>query len=287
MEVKKVSIIVTTFFEKTKPYLDLCIKSVENLDYPKDRLEIILVGKKSYQPTYENVKTVAPDKDEFGNSEGINFGVSHASKDSGFYFIINDDCILTKNSLKNMVECVGDSDSILNPISPCDNGSAYQLRFHVNKGDKVYQLNDSFYRLGDLSEFTNELVNAESLYPSGAIRQAILCMFATLIPKKVWDKIGPWDENFKTGQDDIDYSFRAQANKVGLFVCLNALVWHFGGVSTSEGISMEKRKENVRYFKKKWGTLPPYVTEDFLDSTEPQALPTISLVNRSLVSDNN
>lgn len=264
MNNKKVSIIVTTYLEKTKPYLDLCIESIRNLNYPKENLEVILVGKESYQPTYEGVRTIFT-KDDRHTAEGINAGLKVISPESEYILYINDDVILTKNCLSRMIEAVGDEGIMANAISPCDNYLTYTLimGFHDKNGDYV-ALSDRFYEYEHLKDHFQEMMNAESIYPMGTMLQAYLCMYATLIPRKVFDKVGLFDENFKTGQCDLDYCIRAQREGFKTITVLNALIWHFGGRTSSHTLNTKIRRDNILYFKEKWGFLPPGITEEML-----------------------
>lgn len=268
MSLPKVSIIFTTYHEKTKPYLDLAIQSAYNLSYPKDKLEIILVARNGYAPLYEGVKTVCPKDDEFFNAEGMNFGILNAAADSEFYFMNNDDVILTKSCLKELLETVGDKMLVANPLSPCDNYRQYCLGMAYEKnGEKRFMVNQ-FYRLEQVKDDTTEMMNAASIYPAGAIFTGHLCMFSTLIPKKVWQTVGIFDEMFKTGPDDIDYSIRCQQKGIPLLYATSSLVWHFGGVTADNTISVERRKDNLRYFKSKWGYFPPGMPDNILETLD-------------------
>ncbi len=269
---KKVSIIVTTYRSASFNYLSLCMESIRRLDYPKDKLDVIICCHKqqfhSYAKDYfKDFKVVSPILSEYGNSEGLNFGISHAAKDSEYYFILNDDVILTKDCLTNLVNKSSDQ-SIMMPISPCDNYRQYSLcmGFEHQGGFKI--LEKQFYRLPELKDFTEEMMGAKSLYPAGLLVMPMLCMFATLIPKAVWQKLGPLDENFKTGPDDIDYSIRANQAGIKLLVALDSLVWHFGGVTADDSVSVKRRKENLIYFKQKWGYFPPGMPDNILETLD-------------------
>lgn len=245
---KKVSIICTTWLEDTKPYLDACMDSILNLNYPQHLLDVILVGRKSYKPEYPGVETVAPDSDSFGNSEGMNFGASFAEADTDFYLFINDDVILTADSLLNMVRSAADNEVILGPISNCDQSGKYVLAF---PGFNQRQLR---FEPKELKEVSKALMNAQSLYPPGVIVQSHLFFYCTLIPKSVWNKVGKFDEQFKTGPDDIDYSIRAEKLRIPLGICLDSLVWHFSGVTADKTLTPEMREKNQKAFEDKHGS---------------------------------
>lgn len=249
---KKVTIIVTTWLYENKPYLDACIDSILNLDYPQELIDVILVGRKGYQPSYFGVQTVVKDSDDFGNSEGMNFGASFAEKDTDFLLFLNDDTILTKSSLKNMVNIAQDADIILGPISPCDNRLKYQLGFGFKDEDGQFvSVEANQYRIEQ--RYVKPMMEAESFYPPGIIFQSHLYFYAVLIPKRVWDLVGTFEEKFKTGPDDIDYSRRAQEKGIPIGICLNALIWHFGGTTANRTLTPEIREANARAWKEKWG----------------------------------
>jgi len=41
------------------------------------------------------------------------------------------------------------------------------------------------------------MINAESIYTTGLIFVEQLCLYATLIPKKIWGKVGKLDQNLQ------------------------------------------------------------------------------------------
>lgn len=271
MIVPKVSIIVPTWLEKNKKFLDLAIESIKNLNYPKEALEVIIVGKKSYQPQYEGVTTVAPDSDYFYAPEGLNFGFRAASKDSEYFFMMNDDVMLTKDSIFRMIQSEKTKfeetghHSVFNALSPCDNYRLYDVLVGYRSEGKPVFMTKQLYQYEEMAPIKDTLINAQSFYPFGRINMPFLCMFATLIPRSAWELVGEFDENFKTGQDDIDWCFRAQNKGIALVVALDAVIWHFGGITSSETIKNDMRVTNVEYFVKKWGQFPPFVNQQTLD----------------------
>jgi len=118
----KVSIIITHYKENNKRYLDLCVKSVMNLNYPKDKLEIIITSPKWNRPEYPGIINVSPDHDcHF--AENLNFGISCANSESEYYLHLSDDTMVTKNSLLNMITTcyVLNNQVMVNATSNCDN----------------------------------------------------------------------------------------------------------------------------------------------------------------------
>lgn len=257
MNLPRVSVVVTAYLAESRPYLENCIASIRNLDYPQELLDVILVTPTWFKPEFENVRTVHPCYGAYHNPPAINYGASLASKDSKHLLLLNDDIILTRDSLKNMVITAGDADVILSAISNCDQGDMYQLMF-------PHGLEKRQYRLDEISHLVPEMMNASSPYPWGLIFPRMLYLYANLIPVKVWnsvtggttpDAIG-FDTNFETGADDVDYCLRAQKHGVKLAICLNSIIWHMSGASADKTLGpldSDKRVATQKYFEKKWG----------------------------------
>jgi GT2 family glycosyltransferase len=247
---KRVAIIITTWLEETKPQLDACIESIINLDYPQHLLDVILVGRKSYQPEYPGVETIYPDSDDFGNSEGMNWGARyalHQEEHPDFLMFLNDDVVLTKNSLANMVSTADNNSLILGPISNCDQGIKYFL--HLPQVPNQIRMPADEY-----SEWSKMAMNYLSPYPPGVIFQSHLYFYAVLIPTHVWREVGEFEEKFKTGPDDIDYSKRARGKNIPIGVCLDALIWHASGVTADKTLTPQLREANAKAWREKHGT---------------------------------
>jgi GT2 family glycosyltransferase len=248
----KVSIIITTYIPKSKRHLDLCIKSIKSLNYPPECLEIILVGKKSYMPEYEGVKTICPEQEEFFNPVGVNLGMNSASKNSKYLVMANDDVVFTRDWLTNMVNAAGDNDVILGSLSNCDQHGHYQLIMPFDKRQYSYE---------ELEPHIDELINAKSFYPPGFIFPSTLYLYANLFPAKVWakvkngttpDSIG-FDQRYRVGWDDSDYCRRAKMHGVRLAICLDSIIWHYSGTSAASTVPMEDRLYNESFYREKWG----------------------------------
>jgi GT2 family glycosyltransferase len=257
MTLPKVSIIITAFNKDHKRYLDACVASVKNLNYPKELLDVSIVSHVEYNPTYPDTKTINfPDKN-YHNPAALNRGFREADPDSKFFLMLNDDTIVTKNSLKNMISVAVDENLIVGPIAPCDNYWLYYLHFSFASNNEFIGLSERFYKYEHLAPYINDLMNAESHYPKGLLFQPFLCLFAHLVPRKVWNAVGEFDENFKTGQDDVDYCWRARNKGFLSAVALDSFIFHFGGISSDKGIDQATRQANQAYFKEKWGVAPP------------------------------
>lgn len=257
MSLPKVSIVITAYLPQSKAYLDACIQSVYNLDYPKELIDTVVVTPTWYIPEYKDVKTIHPCFGAYHNPIAVNYGFEKSNQDSKYVLMINDDVILTRNSLIKMVSVAGDNKCILGAISNCDQHEFFDA-------DLPLGLNNRQYRIEDIQDKLQAMMNAD--LPTGPIRMfrpQTLYLYCNLFPRQVWrevkngttpDSIG-FSENFLTGFDDTDYSIRAKQCGVVLGLVTDSLVWHCSGASadiTMKDLKSDLRKESEAIFRKKW-----------------------------------
>lgn len=248
----RVSIICVTYLESNQPYLDLALKSIKNLDFPKDEIEVIVVSSGEYKPFTHGFTNYHSDT-RMHFPEGVNYGVSLAKGDN--FLIINDDVILTRDSLANICRVGENRELVLGPISNCDNYWHYNLPFVYQKDNGYVAVDKRFYRLNEWPDH-NEMMNAQSFQGPGVWFKEFICFYTVFIPRVVWNKVGTLDGEYKTGQDDLDYCKRAYRSGIACGIVSNALVWHFGGVASSQVLTDEERAFNIKKYFDKWKELP-------------------------------
>jgi len=259
MSLPKVSIVVPAYFfnEDSQKYLDLCLESIAALNYPKDLIDVVVSSSGPMKPLVPLKYRHIHSDERLHFPKAVNRGVRATKETSKFLFILNDDTCLTEDCLIRMIEVIGDSEMVLNPTSNCDNSVRYGLTIGYVKGEEFKPIAERFFRISDMGGDERLLIKAQSIYPTGIIAQDWLPIYATLIPRKVWEKVGEIDEKFMTGQDDLDWCWRCKKLNIPRGVVLSALAWHFGGVTSSKVIDNPIRQKNIEYFISKWGQLPP------------------------------
>jgi GT2 family glycosyltransferase len=257
MNLPKVSIVIPTYRSNSKNYLDLCISAIENLDYPKELLDIVIVSPSTYVPKYSIARNIHHPNDERNFAEAVNFGIQNSDQASKHIFLLSDDTVPTRDSLKNLVTAVADNDLIAQGLSNCDNYHRYSLILTAPINGEENRINERFFKMEFLDGNEKCLMHSASHYPMGFIIVKDICFYAALIPRKTYEKIGPLDEKFNTGYEDTDYCYRAKDLNIPVVIALNSLIWHFGGISTSELNTDEISDANKIYFLQKWhGHLP-------------------------------
>lgn len=252
MTFPKVTMVIPTCYEKNQRYLDLTIRSIENLNYPKDKIEVIVVASNGFIPTVPHDVKLITHSERLHFSPAVNMGFREADPESELYMIVSDDLILTKNSLQKLVNQWAGRDIILGPISNCENAMRYSLVFGFKKGNELKIFPQNVYRYDQTKDDHVDMMNADSFYSAGLWMTDALCFFSVLIPKTVWQKIGELDENFKSGQEDSDYCARARIMGIPVGICLDVFIWHFGGVTAEDMMTDEIRKESLNYFYQKY-----------------------------------
>lgn len=257
MQYPKVSIVITTYKPETKPYLDLAVESVDNLSYPKEKLEKIIISKKDFQPKYFGWKTIAPEAESFYNPHGCNEAIKQCAADSEYIFLLNDDVVCTKDCLQALIGMQKElsNKAVLIPIGNCHLGWKYFLFMGYQENGQFIHMGKRQAKIDEWLPIKDKLMNANSQYPPGVLIERSLCLYAALYPKQIFTDVGLFDEQFTVGQDDIDFSLRATQKGYAMGICINSLVWHFSG-ATSSTRSEELRKENIERFKTKWGFYP-------------------------------
>lgn len=243
-----VSIIVTAYLKESKPYLDLCMESISQLDYPKESYEVIIVSPPWYVPNYPGAWNVMPKKESYWNAHALNYGISCASDKAAYYLLLNDDVILTHNSLNNLVYAsafMGDRANLM-PISN-DRQGKYFLPTPGGTGP---------YRIEQIKK-PQALIEQNSPYREGIVFYDTLCLYAHLLPRNIWNTVGSFDETME-GQIDIDYCMRVRQFGFVNGIALDSLMYHAGGVSADITMTAKAREESLKTFKAKWGVEPKW-----------------------------
>ena len=252
----KVSIIVPAYFtnDENQKYLDLCLRSIKAQTHTN--YEVIVSSSGPQKPIVPDNYRHVHSEERLHFPKAVNQGVRASDPNSKYVFILNDDVCLTQTCTEVLVEAVGNNSVVANPLSNCDNFARYQMVVGFNRGEDFCPVPVRFMRYNQIEGDEELLIKAKSIYPPGLINQNWLAIYATMIPRRIWDMVGEIDENFKTGQDDLDWCLRARKLNIPSVVAIHALAWHFGGVTSSLVIDNEMREHNFKTFRDKWGISP-------------------------------
>nr|WP_060788339.1 glycosyltransferase [Geobacillus zalihae] len=238
----KTSIIILT--HNQLDYTKQCIESITK--YTKEgSYEIIIVDNHSTDGTVEwlkqqnNIKAIF-NNENLGFPKGCNQGIEIATGEN--ILLLNNDTIVTKNWLDNLLACLYSSDDI-GAVGPVTNSAAYYSTIPVNymSIDEMHQFAAS-YNVSDPDKWEERLK---------------LIGFCMLIKREAVDKVGLLDERFTPGNfEDDDYSVRLRKAGYRLMLCKDTFIHHYGSVSWKKDVNTYGRilSENEKKFKEKWGT---------------------------------
>jgi GT2 family glycosyltransferase len=216
-----VSIVIVT--RNGRHHLETCLPSVMTQTYPQ--VEVVLVDDGSTDGTADYVAGHYPSVQIIEQANGPNFaagnnqGIAHASGE--LIFLLNNDTILDPDCLWELVSVqANQADS---------GGVAAMMRFDDNR-PFINGLGTTIRRLGfghDLGIGSLDLGQYDQL-----LEIPFLCFGAALIPRHVFDQVGPIEEVYQFYYEDADWSYRARALGYRLVPAPRARVYHKFGAST-------------------------------------------------------
>lgn len=211
---KKVSVIIPNY--NGLDYLKLCLDSLKKQTYKK--FEIVVVDNGSTDGSVEYLTGNFPDiiciklTRNFGYSEAVNTGIKRTK--SRYVLLLNNDTAVDRKCLEYLVNSAND-----HPEAGFI--SAKILQF--NDRTKIDNAGDNMDSSGHL--LTRGFGKNERLYSKGE-NIFLGTGSGTLIKRKVFDKIGYFDEDYFFYMEDADFCFRAQLAGFKGWFEPNALIYH-------------------------------------------------------------
>lgn len=236
----KVTVIFPNFNGGKEP-LD-CLRSIKNLNYPKNKIGVIVIDNNSTDGSDKQIKKRFPkvilikNQINLGFAKAINQGINQASGD--YIFVANDDLVFEKNSLKNLIDF-----SLKNPRIGVLGGKIF---FKTLKNKHSFSANKHSFSANKISSsgymmnrWTGEVQLASK--PNKIKEPDWIQGCAMLIPRKVFKKIGLLDENYTHLFEDYDFCLRARLAGYKIVYIPNAKFWH------GESLTADKNK-SLKYF---------------------------------------
>lgn len=212
-----------------------CLESVSKLNYPG--YEVIIIDNNSTDGSIQEIKKrfkkfkVIENKFNFGCAKATNQGFK-ASKHS-LLLTLDEDVILEKNSLKNLVKIIlnrGDIGAVSPKIYNYKSKKLMGLGFKINKfTGKVSVIGENQQDKGQFNE-----IQAVDYIPGAVV----------LAKKEVIDKIKGMDEDYFLYYGDAQYSLDIRKAGYKIFYVPNALAWH--DCNTSEGFNQFRISNFIR-----------------------------------------
>ena len=242
-----ISVIVLTY--NNWAYTEACLNSLlTRTDYP-GRLEVVVADNASSDETVVRLKEWAEyeprlklvlNDSNLGFSAGNNTGLAAATGD--YLIMLNNDTVVTRGWLLTLLRHFQWQPQ-LGLLGPATN--------HIGNESKVpVHYNDLTDMPAAAREWT--LRHMGQLYPIPT-----LAFFCVMMPRAVYNLVGPMDENFGRGFfEDDDYCRRIEQQGLQKACADDVLVHHrlsasFAKVNNSERQQLFER--NKAYYESKWG----------------------------------
>lgn len=216
----KVSIVIPNY--NGKKYLKACISSLNNQSF-KD-FELIVVDNASKDDSiefisenYSNVKLIAL-KENYGFSRAVDEGIKASNAD--YVVLLNNDTEVDKYWLENLVRCIEKDATI---FSCCSKMIRYNEREKIDDAGDEYTVLGWALKNGDGSQISS-FSKSKRVFSS--------CGGAAIYRRRVFSKIGYFDENFFAYLEDMDISYRANIHGYKNIFCSDALVYHIGSATS-------------------------------------------------------
>lgn len=249
-----VSIVFSNFNGGNEPIE--CLRSINKLNFPKNRLEVIVIDNGSQDGSKEKIIKLFPKiklislKKDIGLPASLNLGIKTSK--GKYIMIANDDIIFEKNSVKNMVNFLEKN---------VDVGVLGGKVFYKDEPKKLS------HSACDFNLYSGEIKSG--LAKGDKIKWLQSC--SIMIPSTIFNSIGLFDEGFYPLYfDDFDFCLRAKKAGFKIIYLKDAIFWHGGGKTTqgfpSKNVYFWWYKNKIRFYIKHaslFQMIPAFIVQMF------------------------
>ncbi len=226
-----VDIIIPT--RNNPEYLLACVQSIQICTTLPHNIIVVNNGSPGSLPALPPGVVVVQSNSPLPFAAAINLGIRHGTAPR--VCIANDDIIMTHGWLEPLLECIDNGAGLCNPLSNCDYGWLHNYELDIDgvpllPGGNVLRNGSIALRDGDGAVPVERLYHFQPCTTRSYNREWV-AFFCTVVDRRVLDAVGPLDEEFLTGCEDLDFCRRAAALGYTSSVDERSFVMHFGGVS--------------------------------------------------------
>ena len=252
VKLPSVSVVVLTY--NNWLYTQACLHSLfTRTDYP-GQLEVVVTDNASSDETVAHLKDWAEreprmklvlNDQNLGFSAGNNAGLSAATGD--YLILLNNDTVVTRGWLLTMLRHF-QADPLLGLLGPATN--------HIGNESKVPVNYETLEQMPGAAQGWT-LPHMGQTYP-----MRTLAFFCVMMPRHVYQQVGPMDESFGRGFfEDDDYCRRVE--QLGLHMaCADDVVVHHRLSASFDQVDNKERRmlfdRNRAYYESKWGPWEPH-----------------------------
>ena len=233
-DIMKVTIIIPNY--NGKHFMEPCLKSLE-VQTCKD-FKILVVDNHSTDGSLEYMAQHYPDievialKENYGFSTAVNTGIRHAQ--TPYVILLNNDTTVDTHYVEAMIQAIEESPSIF---------SVSSKMIQMYHPDLIDSAGDLYTVLGwgvcrGAGRSVQNYQNTDKIFSA--------CAGAAIYRKKVFEKIGYFDESHFAYLEDIDVGYRAKIYGYQNTYCPTALVYHVGSGTSGSKYNTFKVKLSAR-----------------------------------------
>ncbi len=222
-----------------KEFLNDCLLSIKEINYPKEKIEIIVVDNGSNDGSAQFIKSNYPEVKLIENRENLGFakannqaaGVAHGE----YIAFLNNDTKVDKNWLMELLRPIYGSDEVIcsgSKVLSLDGSSLDFVGGMINFEGKGFQID---YGLS----VNKDIHNVERFLPfvNGG---------AMLIKRDVFLEAGGFDEDFFAYYEDVDLGWRLWVLGYKVVFSPNSIVYH-----AHHGTSKNFSDDKLRFLKER------------------------------------
>jgi len=244
---------VVTVNYNGKEFLNGLLQSLDAVDYPKERMEVILVDNGSSDGSVEFIKQNFPGVKIIPNSKnsyasGNNLGIKAVKGD--YLALINNDTIVDKQWLSGIIS-YAEQDGTIGAIGSKILFMDKRLQSLGHKQLPGFYWTDIGFGEPDKQEYS-VIKEAESI-----------CGCCVIFKKKCLDQVGLLDEDFSMYLEDVDISLRCRKNGWKLFIYPQSAIYHqlHGSIKTEEKAKYFQEINRLVLIAKHWPDQLPAALE--------------------------
>lgn len=247
-----ITVLLTHHLDENLGYLNLAMLALTRTKGVP--IEVIVLADSETPPEVPDSFTLVHDPKLDNATKKVNFGMKMAHPASKYVFFHSDDVVLSENSLALLAHAIGEGMAIMNPLSNGDLTTRFVaplvLTTPRHSAFKPIPLHAD---LEDMNDWHEELITYKTPYDGLIIKQDWVTFAHTLIPKKVFEIVGPLDPALETRHNDQDFCMRAAQQWIPSLIHFGAFAFHFGSKTLKKSVLSGEQEAATTHFHKKWG----------------------------------
>ena len=174
----------------------------------------------------------------YANNIGINYALSQ--KDAGFIWVLNNDTVISKHSLKALISCYNKHKSTSKTGFIGSKIMDYKNRSLIQNVGGTFNKWTGYSTLLGMGE-TDKKQYDRNLYSIDYVVGASMFFHVSLV-----EEIGLMPENYFLYYEDIDWSITAKRKGFTNITCIDSVIFHKQGLSTGSKLLTETSNLDIK-----------------------------------------